>query len=157
MPLSIIQTWTYEEKRMKKSLTGKHNSDRSEDKETKKDLEIIKQPKTKNQRAELTWWNVYACVLLLCHIHIDGDFSLRQAQLHPAIRQGGEHQKAVGIPRPERQTDWQGVAVSLTRQPQEGCGVEENWGGVGFGAGKRQVTLQWKKETDKEIYGVDST
>lgn len=32
---------------MQKSLTGKHNSDRSEDKETKKDLEIIiKQPKT---------------------------------------------------------------------------------------------------------------
>lgn len=73
-------------------------------------------------------------VLFLCHIHIDGDLALGQSHLHPAVSQHCEHQQSIWVPRPERQTDRQGVTVSLTGQPKEGCGVEEDGEGVGLGA-----------------------
>lgn len=58
--------------------------------------------------------------------HEEGYFALRQSQLHPAVSQRRIHQQTIRVPGPERQTDCESVAVSLTRQPQEGRGVEED-------------------------------
>lgn len=113
--------------------------------------DLINPRQMKNLNNGMTWWNVNPCVLLLCDVHEDGDPALNQPQLHPSISQLGEHKQTTGVPRPERQTHWQRVAVTLTRQPQEGRGVKEDREGVGLRTGECQVTLKWNTERDSRI------
>lgn len=95
---------------------------------------------------KLTWWDVNTRVFFLCNIHVDSDLSLCKSHLHPAVRQRSEHQQPIGVPCPERQTDWQSVTVTLTWEPQEGRGVEEDREWVGLSTRECQVTLQWERE-----------
>ncbi len=97
-------------------------------------------------RCDVTWGYVHASVLAQCDVHVDGNFTLHQADLYPSRHERGKEQQTAGVPRPKLQSDRHRVCISPTRKLQGAGGVKEGGERVWFRAGERQVKLEWEQQ-----------